>query len=169
MARRKKTVSLPKYNGDHGTGTAAAMAGTKIELVTGANPNRFAYRRRGIQSDKWADRVSMRQLQAAQAIEIAYARVDAIGSGGDCIEKMRLLETVVDASPKPDAVIEMQIGAQSHLQYVMKAVPNAMRGIIEHLFWHNRPMRDFAQGRTYYDRSEDVKVALDLVANAMRY
>lgn len=167
--RQRKSVSLPKFNGDHGTGTPAAKQGTSIEPVEGDNPNRIGRRRRGVQSAKWANRLSMRQQQAAKAIEDAYARVEAIGSGGDSIEKIRLLQTVVDASPKPDAVIDMQIGAQSHLQHVMKAVPSAMRDVIEHLFWHNLPMSELHKGRAAYDRGADVKVALDLVANHMRY
>lgn len=170
MARRnRKQVSLPKFNGDHGTGTAAAKDGTSLEPIEGNNPNRVARRRRGLQSAAWASKLSMRQQQAARAIEDAYARVEQMGSGGDSIEKLRVLQTIVDASPKPDAVIDMQIGAQSHLQHVMKAVPSAMRAVIEHLFWHNRPMRDFAQGKAFYDRSADVKASLDLVANHMRY
>jgi len=168
MARRKKSVSLPKFKGDHGTGTTSAIANTTIEAVEG-DANRMGRRRRHLQSAKWASKLSIRQLQAAQAIEKAYARVEAIGSGGDSIAKMLELQTIVDASPKPDAVIDMQIGAQSHLQHVMKAVPSAMRHVIEHLFWHNRPLGQFVQGRSFYERNAEVKVALDLVANQMRF
>lgn len=169
---RRKPVTLAEFNGDHGTGTRAAKAGTRLEEIKredGANPNRQARRRRRLQSDVWEPRLSMRQYQAAQAIERAYARVEQLGSGGDSIGRMMALRTSVDASPKPDATIDVQTSAQSHLLFVMKSVPSAMRPVIEHLFWHNRPMGKFVQGRAFYDRSADVKVALDLVANRLRY
>lgn len=170
--RKSVSISPMPFNGDHGTGTAAATAGTQLEGIVdvdGKNPNRMGRRRRRLQSDVWKDRLSMRQYQAARAIEDAYARVEALGSGGDSIGRMLDLRTTVDASPKPDATIDLQTGAQSHLHLVMRGVPRAIRPVIEHLFWHNRTMGSFAQGRAFYDRAAEVKVALDLVANHMRY
>ena len=170
--RAKDRVTLAQGNWDHGPSTQAAKAGTIVEEVKkpgDANPNGVTRRRKRLQSNVWADKLSMRQHQAAVAIETAYARVEALGSGGDSIGRMIDLRTQVDASPKPDATIDVQAGVQSHLVYVMRSVPQSMRPVIEHMFWHQRPMRTFAQGKLFYNRSSDIKVALDLVANHMRY
>lgn len=164
MAKRKKKVTtkaLP-WNGDHGTGTQAALQGTTLEPVEGNNPNRFARRRRTSQSDVWKPKLSMRQWQAAVEIENAYCGCERLSSGGPLKER-------VDASPKPDAVVAIQVEAQSRLKRVMDGVPTAMRDVIEHLFWHNLPLSQLGKGRGYYNRSADVKVALDLVANKLRY
>jgi len=166
-AAKRKKPTVAEWNGDLGTGTAAATAGTIIEAMDG--PNRVGRRRRAPQSAVWRPSLSNRQWQAAQAIEDAYGRAQCLTSGGDSIGKVRELRVRVDSSPKPDATVAAQIGAISHLAFVMSAVPSAMRDVIEHLFWHQRPMRDFQQGREFYNRTADVKVALDLVANKLRY
>lgn len=131
--------------------------------VDGSNPNRMAYRYRVSQIDKLEGKLSMRQLQAAKAIQDAYCRVDALSSGGPLKEQ-------VDASPKPDAVIAGQVDAMSHLTFVMGAVPEAMRDVVEHVCWHNQSIRSLTGGgRKHYDRTADFKVAMDLVANKLRY
>lgn len=161
-------ISRPKlpWNGDHGTGTLAAKAGTKMQAITsedGSNPNRMAYRYRVSQIDKMEQKLSMRQLQAAKAIQDAYCRVDALSSGS-------ALKEQVDASPKPDEVIASQVDAMSHLTFVMSAVPKAMRDVVEHVCWHNKAIRSLSGGgRGHYDRTADFKVALDLVANRLKY
>lgn len=169
MAKRKKKPSrpaAPEWIGDHGTGTPAATEGTTLRPLEGNNPNKIGQRYRPPQSEVWKDRLSMRQLQAAQEIEMAFCGAQKVTSGGDSVVR---LQCVVDSSPRPDAVVAGQLSAVSRLVYVMKPVPAAMRPVIEHIFWHNKPMGTFAQGREFYDRSADVKVALDLVANHMRY
>lgn len=176
MARAKRkgrkhvsTAPMP-FGGDHGTGTSAALAGTVLEALTdekGSNPNNIGRRRRRLQSHYWRDKLSTRQLQAAQAIEDAYAAVQALGSGGDSIGRMVDLQTSVQASPKPDQAIDVHTAKVSRLVHVMGGVPRDMRGIIEHMFWHGNSMtsypdQTFAQGG-------NMKVALDLVANKLRY
>ena len=172
MAKKKK-ITLAPLIGDHGTGTLAANMGTSLEPLVDSqgkrNPNNMGRRRRKLQSLVWQDKLSLRQVQAAEAIERAYAGVERLGSGGDSIGRMIDLRTSVDASPKPDATIDVQAGAQSQLVRVMKAVPKAARPVIEHLFWHNRALSQFAQGKAFYNRTAEIKVALDLVANHMRY
>ena len=169
MAKRKKratTKPLP-WNGDHGTETALAKAGTELEELEG--PNRMARRRRVQQSARWRNRLSNRQYQAALAIEEAYQRAQALGSGGDSIGKYMDLQCTVDSSPKPSATVAAQIDAVSRLAHVMSGVHIDARPGIEHIFRHQRPMRDFVQGRGHYNHSAQVKVALDLVANKLRY
>ena len=161
----KKAITLPQYNGDHGTGTLAATLGTHIEPILndkGNNPNNFGRRVRQSQSDKWKDILSMRQYQAARAIEEAYCRSEMISSGGEIKER-------VDASLKKDAITAAQVDTVSHLTFVMQPIPQATRPVIEHLFWHNLPLGQFVQGRCFYNRAADIKVALDLVANRLRY
>lgn len=170
--RKRKPVTLADFGGDHGTGTQAAKAGSKLEEMQnddGANPNRMARRRRVLQSARWEKKLSMRQYQAAQTIEQAFARVEALGSGGDSVGRMMDLQQRVDASPKPDATVDIQTSTQGRLIFVMKPVPRSVRPVIEHMFWHNKPLGNFAQGRSFYDRTAEVKVALDLVANALGY
>lgn len=173
-SKRRKHVSLapiPK-RGDHGANTPAATQGTVLEAMVddkGRNPNNIYRRRRRPQSAYWENRLSMRQLQAAQSIETAYAAVQELGSGGDSVGRMVDLQTQVQASPKPDASIDVQAGRQSRLIYVMSAVPQAMRPVIEHLFWHGLPLSDFGKGKAHYERSAEVKVSLDLVANKLCY
>lgn len=165
--RKKVSTSDQPWNGDLGTGTAAATAGTIIEPMEG--PNRVGRRRREPQSAVWRPSLSNRQWQAAQAIEDAYGRAQSLTSGGDSIGSYRDLRVRVDSSPKPDATVAAQLGAISHLAFVMSAVPSAMRDVIEHLFWHQRSLGSFTQGKAFYNRTADVKVALDLVANRLRY
>ena len=155
---RNKPYTPPiPFNGDHGTGTAAAMAGTRLEAVEdeeGRNPNNMGRR---VREDRIKRiKLSMRQEQAAYKIRDAYCRVEMLSSGSPLKEQ-------VDASPKPDAVIASQVDAQSELHFVMSAVPNAMRPVIEHVCWHNRPLNQMPDDRANF------KVALDMVANKLRY
>lgn len=160
--RRRVTIKAAPWNGDHGTGTAAAQAGTVLEEIKD-NPNRMARRKRVSQIDELEDKLSLRQYQAAKAIQDAYCRVEMQSSGA-------ALKEQVDSTPKPDAVIAAQVDATSRLVFVMGAVPKAMRDVVEHVCWHNLPMRSLTGGgRKHYNRSADLKVALDLVANRLRY
>ena len=154
------TAPLP-WNGDHGTATAAATAGTV--LVPMGGPNRMARRYRVSIIDTMEARLSMRQVQAARAIQEAYCRAEMLSSGGPLKEQ-------VDASPKPDAAVASQVDAMSTLTYVMSAVPSAMRDVVEWVCWHNMPIhRLTGSGRKQYNRTADFKVAMDLVANRLRY
>lgn len=162
-ARRKpkKPGPLP-WNGDHGTGTPLALADSDLEPLEedGKNPNRMARRRR---KDRLNDyKLSMRQEQAGKAIRDAWCRAEMNSSGGPLKEQ-------VDSSPKPDSTITAQVEAQSRLVFVMGAVPSAMRDVVEHVCWHNRKMSDLKNGRLIETNRANLKVALDLVANRLKY
>lgn len=170
MARTRKSRSrkrpakpqLPDLGGDHGPNTPAATAGTYVEPLTdaeGRNPNNLGRRRRKNALSGLG--LSMRQAQAGEAIRDAYARVESLSSGGP-------LKAKVDASPKPDEVVTAQVEAQSHLAFVMAAVPSGdMRRVVEHVCWNNQPVFT-CKGSETMNRA-CLKVALYLVANKLRY
>lgn len=160
--RRRVSVTDAPWGGDHGTGTRAAMQGTVLEPIEGENPNRIKRRRRVNEIIELRPKLSQRQFQAAQAIEAAYCRVQTLSSGSPLQQK-------VDITPKPDATVARHTDAQSHLVYVMASVPPQMRDIVEHVCWHNRAVGSIAKGRNHANSMADLKVALDLVANHMRY
>lgn len=165
MPKKKKKPSkpaIPSFNGDHGTGTAAAMAGTTVEPMLndqGNNPNNMGRRRRVNQIEKMTD-LSLRQHQAAMHIQEAFCRVEMLSSGSELKER-------VQSSPKPDATIAAQIDAQSALYHAMAAVPSAMRYVVEHVCWHNLPLYLADKGRKHGSAKANLKVALDLVANKL--
>jgi len=158
-AKRHVSIAQAPWNGDHGTGTAAATAGTVVEPMADS-PNRMAVRKRVNVIDTLTS-LSMRQQQAAKEIQEAYCRVEMQSSGS-------ALKEQVDASPKPDAVIAAQVDAMSRLAHAMSAVPSAMRDVVEHVCWENRQIATISK-RTGYNRMADFKVAMDLVANRLRY
>jgi hypothetical protein len=132
---KKACITLPEaprgYNGDHGTGTQAAMSGTRLVPIA-SDPNRRAYRQR-VDVYLRLD-LDARQAQTAKLIRDAYCRVEMLSSGQPLKER-------VQASAKPDQTIDRQVDAQSRLVHVMRAVPRAHRAIVEHVLWHNRPLR----------------------------
>lgn len=137
--RAVSTKPLP-WNGDHGPGTSAALAGT--EMVPLEGPNRMAQRRRVCVIDTLTS-LTMRQHQAAHALRNAYGRVDSLSSGSPLKER-------VQSSPKPDATIAAQVDAQSQLARCTKAIPAADRRIVDHVCWHNLPITQL--GRMGYVR-----------------
>ncbi len=162
---RRKPKALTDFGGDHGTGTLAAKAGTKLEPITnedGTNPNKMARRQRISQIDRMSKNMSMRQTQAARAVQDAYCRVEKLSSGSELKEQ-------VDGTSKPDRVIASQVDAQSHLQFVMSAVPKAMRYVVEHVCWYNHPIYTADKGQRHGSAKANLLVALDLVANKLRY
>ena len=152
---RKACITLP-MNGDHGTGTAQANNGTLLVPVKDS-PNRMARRVR-VEAYTRID-MTMRQQQAAKAIRDAFCRVESLSSGGPLKER-------VQASPKPDQTIDVQVNAQSQLHHCMKAVRRADRPIIEHVLWQNKPLRDLNGYPRSAARSRET---LDLVANHLGY
>ncbi len=166
--RLKKAVSVPPipWGGDHGTGTQAAKAGTKLVAVkdsNGKNPNNLGQRKRIIVLDDMLRRgtITMRQHQAGIAIQEAYCRVEMLSSGGPLKEQ-------VQSSPKPDAAVAIQVGANSRLVHVMKPVLQSNRGLIEAVCWHNKPLRSairggFVRGYTRF------RETLDVVADHLCY
>lgn len=161
--RASRTKPLPVV-GDLGTGTTAATADTEVVLLPDPNPNRLARRMRITALDRLDRRgsLSMRQMQAARAIEAAYCRVQMLSSGGEFKAK-------VDSTPRPDATVAAQVDANSRLVLVMSAVPPAMRDVVETVCWHSLPVESAQTEARNYRRMADLKVALDLVANRMRY
>lgn len=165
-ARISQNVSLgpdAPWNGDHGTGTAAATAQTDVVQVTdekGRNPNRMARRqRRDVLRDMLnKDLLSMRQWQAGDAIARAYCKVQMLSSGGELKER-------VQASPKPDATIHVQVSATSRLVFVMHRVHRADRALIEAVCWHNKPLRSVKIRRS----GARLRETLDRVADHLGY
>ena len=150
--------------GDLGPGTEAATFGTEVIMFPEPNPNRIARRHRisGLDRLERAGSLSMRQLQAGREIEIAYARVQSLTSGGELREQ-------VDRTARPDATMAAQVDAMSRLKVAMDAVPSAMRDVVEAVCWFGESVSDGRDGRAAYNRMGDFKVALDLVANRLRY
>jgi len=151
------TAPMP-WNGDHGTGTAAATADTVIVAMDG--PNRMAQRRRVCAIDSLTS-LTMRQMQAAKAIRDAYGRVDMLSSGGELKEQ-------VDNTPKPDATIAAQVDAQSNLIRCTRRILRADRVIVDHVCQYNRPIT--LLGRMGYVRAMARFVAaMDRVADGLGY
>ena len=73
--------------------------------------------------------------QAAQAIQDAHSRVEMLSSGGPLKER-------VQASPKPDATIDVQVDAISRRKHLMDPIPRGMAYVVEHVCWHNKPLSD---------------------------
>lgn len=161
--RHPRKVSLPMgFNGDHGTGTAAAKAFTEVKPLTdenGNNPNRMAQRKRISVIERF--KLEMRQEQAAKAIQEAYCRNEMLSSGGEMKER-------VQASPKPDATVAAQCDAMSRLEYVMRPLLRSERRIVEHICWHNLPAHILVkQGeRRVHAR---FRQAMDRVADHLRF
>lgn len=165
--KKRKPYTPPDYaamQGDWGPNTPAQRAGTEIVLLEGDNPNRVAYRRRGIVIDRMAKSgaLSQRQWQAATEIQMAYLACEMLSSGGP-------LKAKVDASPNFGKTIAIQADAQSRLNRAMKRVPADQRRVVEHVCWHNRPIADLDQGRAFGVLAAGLLIALDLVADYLGY
>ncbi len=159
---RKRPSAPPPFNGDHGTQTDAAKAGTVVEPMTndkGENPNHMGRRRR-VEVFETLKFLSMRQIQAAREIRDAYCAVESTTSGGPLQDK-------IDASPKPDAVIAAQVSTRSRLERAMHAVPSHMRLTVEEVCWHNTPLTKTTLG--YEIARSDMSGALSLVADHLGY
>lgn len=164
---KKKKITLAEFNGDHGTGTQAAKSGTILEEVKaedGSNPNRRARRIRVERIEDMVKRkqITMRQYQAAREIRDAWCGVQMLSSGGEIKER-------VQSSPKPDATVSRQVAAMSRYKLAMDAVPSAMRYVVEHVCWHNEPVNRLKGPLHSGSHMANLKVALELVANRLRY
>ena len=161
-ARQKpKKLVVPKFNGDHGPSTQAALAGTVLEAMDedGKNPNNMGRRKRIEHFEQMG--LTLRQYQAAKEIRDAYCEVQIQSSGGPLKEQ-------VDASPKPDETIDAQTDAQSRLNRAMKKVPSGIpRRIVEAICWNNQDPADLP--REWANVRAQFKITLDLVANHLRY
>lgn len=162
-ARRRPAAPPLPWNGDHGPQTAAATAGTYLEPVEdeqGRNPNRMARRRR--KSAIEAINLTMRQEQAAKAIQDAYGRLEMCTSGGPLKEQ-------VDSSPKPDAAIAAQVDAQSWWVHVTRPLLRSERRLVEWVCIENQSIQ--LAGRRIGERraTERFRTAMDRVADWLRY
>ena len=148
------------YTGDHGPDTAAAKAGTVVEPVEGQEHNRTGRRRRLSAID--AMTLTMRQEQAAKAIEQAWCRLEMCSSGGELKEQ-------VDASPKPDAAIAQQVNAQSRWQWVSKAIPRQDKVIVLWVCTLNKPVTQIGRALGLPRAPARFKAAMDKVADHLQY
>jgi len=160
QARRKPSLAKLPWNGDHGPSTAAATAGTVLEPIEGDNPNRIARRRH--KSAIEAIKLTMRQEQAAKAIEEAWCRLQMCSSGG-------ALKEQVDASPRPDASIARQVDAQSRWQWVTKALLSSERRLVEWVCCENQSIQMAGRKIGEARATERFRVAMDRVADHLRF
>lgn len=160
---RRKPAAPPPFNGDHGANTPAATAGTVIEELKnddGSNPNRMARRRR--LSAIEAMTLTMRQEQAAKAIEEAWCRLKMLESGGP-------LKAKVDASPKPDAVVASQVEANSRWIWVTRAIPRTQRNLVFWVCCLNQPITQYSRDTGQPRALALFKQTMDKVADSLRY
>ena len=156
--RKRRAVSLPQMNGDHGPNTELATRDTVVEKIEGPNNMARRVRINQIRQMEKQGKLTMRQIQAADAIQEAHCRLEAMSSGGALKER-------VDASPKPDAIIASQVDAQSRWIFVTERIPRADRAIVEAVCCHNKPLR-VAHGPRQLERFRN---AMDRVADHLRY
>jgi hypothetical protein len=158
--RKPRKVTLKAdFTGDHGTGTAAATRGTVVLPIKG-DKNGTGQRRRIHILTMLArtGKLTQRQFQAGEAIELAYCNVEKLSSGGE-------LKEAVQSSPKPDAAISRQVDVMSQLVYVKKAIPRAQLQLVEHVCEQNRALRTSGVRRAL----PRLQSALDRVADHLRY
>lgn len=163
QARRKPAKPIP-FNGDHGPKTAAATNGTVLEEIKnddGSNPNNMARRRRKSAIEALTS-LTMRQKQAAEKIQDSWSRLEMLGSGGPLKEK-------VQSSPKPDAVIDAQVAAQSQWVKVTKAILRHDKALVHWVCCLNQPLTAFKRTTGEARASERFKAAMDRVADHLGY
>lgn len=159
--KRRRPSAPPAFTGDHGPDTPAQRAGSHLEAVP-EDKNQMGRRVREERlwwmhhKAKPGHRINLRQYQAGKAIRDAWCRKEMLSSGGELREQ-------VDNSPRPDAAVAAQIDAISHFKFIMDAVPSAHRSVVEHVCFDNLPIS------THKDGKAMLQVALDLVANKLRY
>ena len=158
--RAKKHVSTAPapWVGDHGTGTAAQRADT--EYVKQEGPNNVAHLRRKDRVRDLIPKLTMRQHQAAQEIQNAYACNEMLSSGGPLKEQ-------VDATPRPDAAIASQVNAQSRLERCTRPLLRSEVGLVRAICWENAPVTQIA---AMYPRwLARFATAMDRVADRLGY
>ncbi len=164
---RKAKITL---GGDHGPNTKAQMSGAEVVPVKGDNPNGVGQKRReNVLARMHGDMgksggISLRQYQAGMEIQEAYCGCEKLSSGNSDYSK-----PIVDSSPRPDMFMEKQVDAVSRLARAMAGVPSNMQYVIEHVCWHNQPVAKLSKGRNLGMHRANLKVALDLVANRLKY
>ena len=165
-ARRKPhtpTEGMEPIRGDHGTGTAAAMASTVLVAVPDdKNGMKRRVRQGALELVNKDNGLTMRQYQAGQEIRDAFEET--------ALSPPAIKEIQVDTCPTPDATIDRQVDAQSRYAFAMSAVPSKFKHIVEHVCVDNLPISHLP-GRQIMGGSYRawLKVSLDLVANKLRY
>ena len=171
--RRSVSTKAPPWAGDHGTGMRAAIEGTTIEPANEPgepNPNNMGRR---VRKDAYrAYSLTMKQQQAAKLIRDAYCRVDALSSGGGMktgeLNGQTFLLEQVQSSPKPDAAIDRQCAAMSHLIYVTKKSTRVDMKIFDHVLRENQHIAQMDRKNAHILIGL-FKHALNRVALHMRY
>lgn len=164
---KQDQITLKSFNGDHGSGTPKANAGTYLEEVLtedGRNPNRYARRRRINQIEELSKKgvLTLRQYQAAMIIQDAYCETEALSSGGPLKER-------VDQSVRPDAVIADQVHVMSHWIYVARCIPADGYAVVKTVVMENKPISRMGKGgRAMAQNREQLLRALDVVADRMK-
>lgn len=171
--RKPRGLKVPDFTGDHGPKTAAQMQGAVVEEVDGESHNRVGRKRRENvlermhkgRGDQHPPHLTMRQYQAGCEIQEAFCQIEKLSSGSSDYER-----PIVDSSPKPDQFVAMHIDAQSRFNNAMKKVPSDMRYVVEHVCWQNQSLSGLCKHPNDIGMHRaNLKVALDLVANHMRY
>lgn len=156
----KPTEGIYSAKGDHGTGTAAAMAGTVLVAVPD-DKNGMKRRQRIGTLERMMGHLTQRQYQAGQEIRNAF---EATQKSPPAIKEIQ-----VDASPKPDATIDVQCDAQSRYAYAMSAVPLYAKSVVVHVLIENRPLSELGAGSMVAIHRQRLANALTLVADHLRY
>ena len=165
-ARRKPhtpTEGMEAPKGDHGTGTAAAMASTVLVAVPD-DKNGMKRRQRigALELVLKNTGMSQRQYQAGKRIRDAF---EATQKSPPAIKEIQ-----VDTCPTPDATIDKQVDAQSDYAEAMSAVPPQFKHVVEHVCVENRPISQLGGGTVMGGSHRAcLMVALDLVANRLRF
>ena len=175
-ASKRENISLagkPKQapQGDHGPRTAAQQDGTYLVQADKDNPNGMAQKRRINQITAMHNegQLSIRQYQAGIELQDAWLANVGLNSGDSDYSK-----PIVDCSGSSERYSDMQAATIQRWTTAMSAVPTAMRSIIKHvcianegfgLPIHMLDVREYMQDM----HRANLKVALDLVANKLRY
>ena len=154
---RKANISL-KW--DHGTGTAAAMAGKEVVQIEGDNPNGVTRAQARNYVKELVNRctISMRQGQAGEAITKAFLMIEGLKSASPLTE-------YVQAQIDPEAAVMKNIDAVTYHRRVFSAIHPSEIKLVEHVCRDGLPL-----GKSGYDRPSFVlRAVLDRVADKMGY
>lgn len=161
-AQAKSKVSLAPFplKGDHGPGTQAADENTIIVPIKD-DPNGRGFRYRVNSVDVLESKLTLRQLQAAREIQVAYQRNEMLCSGSPLKEK-------VDGTPKPDATVAAQVEARGRLVRAMHAVRPSERSLVIAVCWNNQRLGQL-RGESFQQALARFRVVMDRVADHLKY
>ena len=159
MTSSVSTKPLP-WNGDHGTGTAAATASTVLVAVPD-DKNGMKRRQRIGALESIMGNLSQRQYQAGKEIRDAFEETQT--------SPPAIKEIQVDVSPTPDATIDVQCDAQSRFAFAMSAVTPLGKEVVDHVLLQNRPITELASGGMVAINTQKLRNALTCVADKLNY